>query len=182
MVGLHLAGHRHVESAQQSRKESSGHVACMGLGPPAVPGGSFRNVGTPSPLDEFVAYVPVSYTHLDVYKRQPMNLRISALDGYALISNSDAHSPAKLGREANLLDIEPVSYTHLRFVSLSLLSGAFHKMRRITLFHRGTKGIIWGTPVPVSYTHLDVYKRQPPADACRDRPQRRLCQEECLPL
>ena len=42
---------------QQSRKESSGHVACMGLGPPAVPGGSFRNVGTPSPLDEFGAYV-----------------------------------------------------------------------------------------------------------------------------
>lgn len=36
---------------QQSRKESSGHVACMGLGPPAVPGGSFRNVGTPSPLN-----------------------------------------------------------------------------------------------------------------------------------
>ena len=36
----------------------------------------------------------------------PMNWRISALDGYQLISNSDAHSPAKLGREANLLDIE----------------------------------------------------------------------------
>ena len=42
----------------------------------------------------------------------PMNWRISALDGYALISNSDAHSPAKLGREANLLDIEP-SYAGL---------------------------------------------------------------------
>ena len=36
----------------------------------------------------------------------PMNWRISALDKYQLISNSDAHSPAKLGREANLLDIE----------------------------------------------------------------------------
>lgn len=32
----------------------------------------------------------------------PMNWRISALDSYQLISNSDAHSPAKLGREANL--------------------------------------------------------------------------------
>ncbi len=31
-----------------------------------------------------------------------MNRRISALDRYALISNSDCHSPAKLGREANL--------------------------------------------------------------------------------
>ena len=34
----------------------------------------------------------------------PMNWRLSALDGYHLVSNSDAHSPAKLGREANLLD------------------------------------------------------------------------------
>lgn len=43
----------------------------------------------------------------------PMNWRISALDSYQLISNSDAHSPAKLGREANLLDI-PLSYEELR--------------------------------------------------------------------
>lgn len=31
---------------------------------------------------------------------------ISALDRFQLISNSDAHSPAKLGREASLLDID----------------------------------------------------------------------------
>lgn len=31
-----------------------------------------------------------------------MNRRISALDRFALISNSDCHSPAKLGREANM--------------------------------------------------------------------------------
>ena len=43
----------------------------------------------------------------------PMNWRVSALDRYHLISNSDAHSPAKLGREANLLDIE-MSYEGLR--------------------------------------------------------------------
>lgn len=36
----------------------------------------------------------------------PMNWRLSALDHYQLISNSDAHSPAKLGREANLMDID----------------------------------------------------------------------------
>lgn len=34
----------------------------------------------------------------------PMNRRVSMLDGYTLVSNSDAHSPAKLGREANLID------------------------------------------------------------------------------
>ncbi len=32
----------------------------------------------------------------------PMNWRLSALDGYTLVSNSDAHSPSKLGREATL--------------------------------------------------------------------------------
>jgi len=36
-----------------------------------------------------------------------MNWRWSALDRYRLISNSDAHSPGKLGREANLFDTEP---------------------------------------------------------------------------
>ena len=36
----------------------------------------------------------------------PMNWRLSALDHLQMISNSDAHSPAKLGREANLLDID----------------------------------------------------------------------------
>ena len=34
----------------------------------------------------------------------PMNWRLSSLDHITLISNSDAHSPAKLGREANIFD------------------------------------------------------------------------------
>lgn len=37
----------------------------------------------------------------------PMNWLCSFLDKYTLISNSDAHSPQKLGREANLFDAEP---------------------------------------------------------------------------
>ena len=36
----------------------------------------------------------------------PMNWRVSALDRYTLVSNSDAHSPRKLGREANRLEAE----------------------------------------------------------------------------
>jgi uncharacterized protein (TIGR00375 family) len=35
-----------------------------------------------------------------------MNWRVSALDSVSLISNSDAHSPKKLGREANVFDCE----------------------------------------------------------------------------
>ncbi len=33
-----------------------------------------------------------------------MNWRLSALDNYTLISNSDAHSPSRIGREANVLN------------------------------------------------------------------------------
>ncbi len=36
----------------------------------------------------------------------PMNWRLSMLDKYNLVSNSDAHSPAKLAREANIFDTE----------------------------------------------------------------------------
>jgi uncharacterized protein (TIGR00375 family) len=35
-----------------------------------------------------------------------MNWRLSALDSITLISNSDAHSPVKLGREGNIFDCE----------------------------------------------------------------------------
>src|SRR5439155_1317981 len=36
----------------------------------------------------------------------PMNWRVSFLDRYRLTSNSDAHSPGKLGREATTFDCE----------------------------------------------------------------------------
>jgi len=36
----------------------------------------------------------------------PMNWRLSSLDRYALVSNSDAHSPSRLGREANVFDTD----------------------------------------------------------------------------
>lgn len=41
-----------------------------------------------------------------------MNWRLSALDSYQLLSNSDAHSPSKLGREASLFQTE-LSYSCL---------------------------------------------------------------------
>ncbi|MEM8931666.1 MAG: UvrD-helicase domain-containing protein, partial [Acidobacteriota bacterium] len=36
----------------------------------------------------------------------PMNWRVSHLDRFTLVSSSDAHSPGKLGREANVFDTE----------------------------------------------------------------------------
>jgi len=35
-----------------------------------------------------------------------MNWRVSGLDKFSLISNSDAHSPSKIGREANIFDAQ----------------------------------------------------------------------------
>jgi len=43
----------------------------------------------------------------------PMNRRLSALDDIILVSNSDAHSPDKLGREANVFDMSAGTYTEL---------------------------------------------------------------------
>ncbi|MBT3256381.1 MAG: hypothetical protein HN366_07990 [Deltaproteobacteria bacterium] len=42
----------------------------------------------------------------------PMNRCLSALDRYVLVSNSDAHSPGKLGREANMFDTD-LDYDHI---------------------------------------------------------------------
>ncbi len=44
----------------------------------------------------------------------PMNRKLSALDRVFLVSNSDAHSLDKLGREANVFEMERPSYTELR--------------------------------------------------------------------
>jgi superfamily I DNA/RNA helicase/PHP family Zn ribbon phosphoesterase len=42
----------------------------------------------------------------------PMNWAVSSLDRFSIISNSDAHSPEKLGREATILEMDP-SYAAL---------------------------------------------------------------------
>ncbi|MEW6215338.1 MAG: endonuclease Q family protein [Nitrospirota bacterium] len=57
-------------------------------------------------LDEcFEELTPYIYSIETGLSSDPlMNWRLSSLDPITLISNSDAHSPAKLGREANIFD------------------------------------------------------------------------------
>lgn len=55
-------------------------------------------------FEELAPYIHALETGLS--SDPAMNWRISKLDHYQLVSNSDAHSPSKLGREANLLDID----------------------------------------------------------------------------
>ena len=72
----------------------------------------------------------------------PMNWRVSALDRFQLISNSDAHSPAKLGREANLFGID-LSYEGL---SEAIQTG------------RGLEGTIEFFPEEGKY-HMDGHRK-----------------------
>ncbi|MBZ9572406.1 DNA helicase UvrD [Patescibacteria group bacterium] len=58
-------------------------------------------------FEEYSKYIFAGETGLS--SNPLMNWRLSALDKITLISNSDAHSPQKIGREANVFDIE-ISY------------------------------------------------------------------------
>ncbi|MFH1187356.1 MAG: endonuclease Q family protein, partial [bacterium] len=48
----------------------------------------------------------------------PMNWRLSQLDDITLISNSDAHSPQNLGREANVFDIEKEKLSYKEIIRI----------------------------------------------------------------
>jgi uncharacterized protein (TIGR00375 family) len=62
-------------------------------------------------FDELTPHIHAIETGLS--SDPPMNWRLSALDRITLISNSDAHSAAKIGREANIFDTV-VSYPAMR--------------------------------------------------------------------
>lgn len=47
-----------------------------------------------------------------------MNRRLSQLDGITLISNSDAHSPQNLGREANVFEIEKEKLSYKEIIRI----------------------------------------------------------------
>jgi uncharacterized protein (TIGR00375 family) len=42
-----------------------------------------------------------------------MNWRLSALDRFTILSNSDAHSLPNIGREANVMDLEDITYAEI---------------------------------------------------------------------
>ena len=83
--------------------------------------------------------MPVSYTHLDVYKRQKVDYpdidtvmdAVDAAEGIAVLAHPSEYHSRDLLREL----------------------GRNHRIRGIEVYHpRNTEA--------VSYTHLDVYKRQ----------------------
>ncbi|MDR1216054.1 MAG: UvrD-helicase domain-containing protein [Treponema sp.] len=55
--------------------------------------------------EDLTPLIPAIETGLS--SNPPMNWALSALDRFSIISNSDAHSPEKLGREATAFEMEP---------------------------------------------------------------------------
>lgn len=78
----------------------------------------------------------------------PMNWQLSALDRYTLVSNSDAHSPSKLGREANLLNTE---------LCYSALAQSLRKEENQRLGRRPFEGTIEFFPEEGKY-HYDGHR------------------------
>jgi len=71
----------------------------------------FSVLGTKSGFDSIeecygslTSHIPAVETGLS--SNPPMNWALSGLDRYAIISNSDAHSPDKLGREATIFEMD----------------------------------------------------------------------------
>ena len=95
---------------------------------------------------------PVSYTHLDVYKRQPP-FRHTHFDGKQVVVHNrldDCHE---------VFSYNPVSYTHLDVYKRQ----PEYPARRFSHPHTNTyagRPDLRRSTAPVSYTHLDVYKRQ----------------------
>lgn len=61
-------------------------------------------------FEEYAKYIYAIETGLS--SDPAMNWRLSGLDKIALISNSDSHSPSKIGREANVFDVA-LSYAEI---------------------------------------------------------------------
>ncbi|WP_459447960.1 hypothetical protein [Erwinia amylovora] len=78
----------------------------------------------------------VSYTHLDVYKRQPVYSQIMSNDEYSGLATTSA-----------------VSYTHL---------DVYKRQPVYSQIMSNDEYSGLATTSAVSYTHLDVYKRQAP--------------------
>ena len=58
--------------------------------------------------------IPVSYTHLDVYKRQHIHATIVPIvTGERRKARQDEQNGKKKYRKKNTQDVRPVSYTHL---------------------------------------------------------------------
>jgi PHP family Zn ribbon phosphoesterase len=92
-------------------------------------------------FEELASYIYSIETGLS--SDPPMNWRLSSLDRITLISNSDAHSPPRLGREANIFDFDTDNPPSPPFNS-PLSKGGY----------RGVKGRKEGINAEISYESI----------------------------
>ena len=95
--------------------------------------------------------LPVSYTHLDVYKRQQLTLRTFHAGGIAGNMAANASIVAKNNARLEFEELRTVDTVDEMGEAVKVVVGRLAEVRFIDV----NTGII-----PVSYTHLDVYKRQ----------------------
>ena len=119
---------------------------------------------------------PVSYTHLDVYKRQAFYYALSWLAGLllsfldlAVANPNDAYISGLAGSNFRLIAVCTVLLAPLVEETLfrGLIFGNLHQKSRVAAY--AVSALIFAAihvwQYAVSYTHLDVYKRQLPACA-----------------
>ena len=113
------------------------------------------NVGG-GPTPDKPTVTPVSYTHLDVYKRQ-------SLDRAQAVIHAAVAEAKKRDWKMNVAVVDSggnlVAFQRMDGAMLASIQIAQHKARAAATFRRETKQFEDGIQ-PVSYTHLDVYKRQ----------------------
>ena len=95
--------------------------------------------------------VPVSYTHLDVYKRQVLQVKRTEAKGKALIG--------MMRQEQKRIRPGTCDRYILVIASRTLRDELKEEIRKMIPEIRDTGDIVTGID-SVSYTHLDVYKRQ----------------------
>ena len=100
---------------------------------------------------------PVSYTHLDVYKRQNVAMPVQA-SSVKVAPGQNETNPYPVS-DAPFKPGSPVAFVR------RMWPHAQEAARRLgvapeVLIAQAAHETAWGRSVPVSYTHLDVYKRQ----------------------
>ena len=100
------------------------------------------------------ADVPVSYTHLDVYKRQVLPSSVLTFESYFKLRNEvkEKLDLKLLGKLGNFVFEDALTDVSI-FVGKRPQSRTYPKI----IWTKNEKGVV---PEAVSYTHLDVYKRQ----------------------
>ena len=130
-----------------------------------------------TPVASFVILAPVSYTHLDVYKRQLYILAailVPALYGgrTAMAAFIAASIAVLLAGRVLRRTLPILSFSFIVLITVVIIQGLFRAGNTTVAFALGPvvfyrEGLSFAlgiglnvVKIPVSYTHLDVYKRQ----------------------